>query len=62
MRMAAIGEIRMVREINGPGDDATADEDRLGEHNVGQVRPATSVSVIANEDVSGLIPSTGCSF
>ena len=42
MRVAAIGEIRMVSEINGPGDDAAADEDRLGEHDVGQVRPAAA--------------------
>ena len=50
--MAAIDEVGMVREVNGPGDQATVDEDRLGEHDVGQVRAAAGVGVVADEDVA----------
>ena len=39
-RVAAVGEIRMVREIDGPRDDAAVDEDGLGQHDVGKMRTA----------------------
>ncbi len=52
VRMAAIGEVGVVREVHRPGDDAPLDEDRLGQHDVGQVRPAALVGVVADEHVA----------
>jgi len=51
--MTTIGEVRMVREVDGPGDDTSFDEDRLGEHDVRQVGATALVSVVADEDVAG---------
>ena len=51
--MAAIGEVGMMREIDGPGDDAAVDEDRLGEHDVRQMRAAARIGVVADEHVAG---------
>ena len=53
VRMAAIGEVRVMREIDRPGDDASFDEDRLGQHDVGQMRAAARIGVVADEDVAG---------
>ena len=52
MGVAAIDEVGMVGEVHRPGDDAAVDEDRLGEHDVGQVRAAALVGVVADEDVA----------
>jgi hypothetical protein len=51
--VAAIGEIGMVSEIDRPGDDRAVDEDRLGHHNVRQVRSAARIGIVANEHVAG---------
>ena len=53
VRMAAIGEVGVMRQVDRPGDDASIDEDRFGEHDVGQVGPAALVRIIAAEHVVG---------
>ena len=50
--VAAIGEIGVVRDIGRPGDERAVDEDRLGEHDVGQMRAAAGIGVVADEDVA----------
>ena len=54
MRMAAIGEVGVVRQVDRPGDHAAVDEDRLGHDDVGQVRAAALIGVVADEHVARL--------
>ena len=54
MRVAAIGEVGVVRQVHREGDDAAVDEDRFGEDDVGQMRAATLVGVVAAEHVAWL--------
>ena len=49
--VTAIGEIGMMRRVDSPGDEIAFVEDRLGEHDVRQMRAATLISVVADEDV-----------
>ena len=58
--MAAVHEIRMVREVGGPGDEPVFHEHRLDKHDVGQMRAAAGIRVIANEHVAGLEVRKGC--
>ena len=55
--MAAIDEVGVVRQVHRPGDDAAVDEDRLGQHDVGQVGAAALIGVVADEDVARRISS-----
>ena len=50
--MAAIDEVGVVRDVRRPGDDLALEEDRLDQHDVGQVRAAAGVGVVADEDVA----------
>ena len=50
--VAAIDEVGMVRQVDRPGDQAAVDEDRLGQHDVGQMRAAALVGVVADEGVA----------
>ncbi len=50
--VAAIDEVGMVREVHRPGDQAAVDEDRLGQHDVGQVRAAAFIGVVADEGIA----------
>jgi hypothetical protein len=50
--MAAIDEVGMVGGVRGPGDQLALVEDGLGQDDVGQVRAAACVCVIAHEDVA----------
>ena len=52
VRMAAIDEVGVMGRVGGPGDQLAFVEDRLGEHDVGQVRAAAGVGVVAHEDVA----------
>ncbi len=52
--MAAIGEIGVVRGIDGPGDDPAIDEDRFAEHYVGQVGAGAGIGVVADEHIARL--------
>src|SRR5258708_4141793 len=54
MRMAALGTIGPARGGDPPGDDAAIDEDRLAEHDVGEMRAAAGVSVVADKDITGV--------
>ena len=54
MRVAAIGEIRVVRQVDSPERHFAIDEHRFGEHDVGQMRAAALVRVVAAEHVAGL--------
>ncbi len=62
MRMAAVGEVRMVRGVDRPGDDVPGDEDRLGQHDVGQMRGAALIGIVADEDVAGAYAADGMSL
>jgi hypothetical protein len=42
----------MVRQVDRPGDQAAVDEDRLGQHDVGQVRAAAFIGVVADEGIA----------
>ena len=50
--VAAIDEVGMVGEVHRPGDHAAVDEDRLGDDDVGQMRAAALVGVVADEGVA----------
>jgi hypothetical protein len=50
----AIGEIGMVRGIDRPGNDPAIDEDRLAEHDVGQVGAGPGIGVVADKHVARL--------
>ena len=50
----AIGEIGVMRGIDRPGDDPAIDEDRLAEHDVGQVGAGAGIGVVADEHVARL--------
>ena len=50
--VAAIDEVGVVRDVDRPGDELAVDEDRLGQHDVRQVRAAALVGVVADEDVA----------
>ena len=52
--MAAIGEIGVMGGVDRPGDDAALDENRLAEHDVGEVGAGTGIGVVANEDIAWL--------
>ena len=52
MRVPAVDEVRMVRDVRGPRRDRPVDEDRLHHHDVGKVCPAARVRVVADEDVA----------
>ena len=54
MGMAAISEIRVMRGVDYPGDNMAVDENRLAEHDVGQVGARTCISVISNEHIARL--------
>ncbi len=51
--VAAVGEIGVVRGVDSPGDEISLVEDRLGEHDVRQMRAAALIGVVADEDVAG---------
>ena len=53
MGVAAVGEVGVVGEVDGPGDHFGVDEDRFGEDDVGQVGAAALVGVVAAEHVAG---------
>ena len=53
MRVTAVGEVGVVREVHRQGDDGAVDEDRFGQHDVGQVRAAAFIGVVAAEHVAG---------
>ena len=50
--VAAVDEVGMVREVHRPGDQAAVDEDRFGDDDVGQVRAAALIGVVADEGVA----------
>ena len=50
--VAAIDEVGMVRQVDRPGDQAAIDEDRFGQHDVGQMRAAAFIGVVADEGVA----------
>jgi len=50
--VAAVGEVGVVREVDGPGDHFAVDEDRFGEHDVGQMGAAALVGVVAAEHIA----------
>jgi hypothetical protein len=52
MRVAAIREVGVVRSVDHPGDEPPLDKDRLTEHDIGQVRTAARIGVIADEHVA----------
>jgi hypothetical protein len=52
--VAAIDEVRVVGEVGRPADELAFVEDRLGEHDVRQMRAAAGVGVVADEDVAFL--------
>ena len=51
--MAAVGKVRVMREIDGPGDDAAVDENGFGQHDIGKMRAAALIGIVADEDVAG---------
>ena len=51
--VAAIGEIGVVGGVDRPGGDGAVDEDRLGQHEVGQMGAAALERVVADEHVTG---------
>ena len=55
VRVAAIGEVGVVREVHRPGDDVAVDEDRLGQDDIGQMRAAAFVGVVAENTSPGRI-------
>ena len=50
--VATILEVRMMRGVDGPADQLVTEEDRLGENDVGQVRAAPLIGVVADEHVT----------
>ncbi len=50
--MAAVDEVCMVSEVHRPGHEPSVDEDRLGQHDVGQVGAAALVGIVADEGVA----------
>jgi hypothetical protein len=51
--MAPVGEIGVVGGVDRPAGDLAIIEDRLGQHDVGQVRSAALEGVVADEDIAG---------
>ena len=50
--MAAVGEIGMVRGVDGPADQPAVEEDRLRQHDIRQVRGPALIGVVADEHVA----------
>jgi hypothetical protein len=50
--MAAVGEIGMVRGVDRPADHRSVEEDRLRQHDVGQMRGAALIGIVADEHVA----------
>ena len=54
MRVAAVVEIRMMGDVDGPGGGYAIDEDRLGQHDIRQMRATALIPIIPDEDIAGL--------
>ena len=54
MRVAAIGKVGVVREVHREGDHSPVNEHRFGQHDVGQMRAAAFIGVVAAEHVAWL--------
>ena len=50
--VAAISEVGVVRGVDGPGDEISLGEDRLRQHDVGQMRAAALIGVVPDKDVA----------
>ena len=59
VRVAAVDEVGVVREVGDEGDEPPLDEDRRDEDDVRQVGAAAGVGVVADEDVAGPRSSSG---
>src|ERR1700733_7682620 len=56
MCVSAIGEIRVVRQVHSPERHLAIDEDWFREDNVGEMRAATLVSVVAAKHIARTHP------
>ena len=52
VRVTSVPEVGVVRKRRRPGTELAVDEDRAGQHDVGQVGAATGVGVVADEGVA----------